>query len=196
MNYGGSNTSFVNTGALSSTYNNSSFVTDSRPVHSELSNEELNKLKENRRLQNDNNPFYIKSSTLATSVKKSESSSFGVASSSQIAAQVIRSHSIELKTPLSIPGVTSSENYYRMSQIDIENKKLKKKMKVKDGLKKNKKNGRNDINEELDDEELAPVVKILENEMPEGARLDSDNDSDRNRAVNDPHRALNINLDE
>jgi hypothetical protein len=35
----------------------------------------------------------------------------------------IRSQSIDLKIPLSIPGVTSSEKYYRMTQIDYENNK-------------------------------------------------------------------------
>jgi len=199
INYGGGSNSYANTGASSSSsaYNNSGGGLGARVIPSELSNEELNKLKETRRLQNDNNPFYIKSSSAASGVKKSESSNFSVASSAA-ATQAIRSQSIDLKTALNIPGVTSSENYYRMSQIDIENKKLKKKMKAKDERKRNKKKGsdRLDVDEELDEEEMTPVVKVLANEMPEGARYDSDEDSGRYRAANDPHRALDINLDE
>lgn len=115
----------------------------------------------------------------------------------------IRSQSIDLKIPINIPGVTSSDSYYRMTQIDIENKKLKKKMKNKmaaakngkseDGKKSKKK--KNEFEDEDDDED-APVVKVLSNEMPEGALDDSDDDSSRNKDKNDPHRALDINLDE
>ena len=106
--------------------------------------------------------------------------------------ETTRSQSIDLKIPLNIPGVTSSENYYRMNQIDIENKKLKKKMKIKENKKKNK----NTKNEDDEDEPEGPLVKVLPNEMPEGVLDDSDDDMRKNRSLNDPHRALDINLDE
>lgn len=81
-----------------------------------------------------------------------------------------------------------------MNQIDIENKKLKKKMKAKDNKKKNRKGGKV---EELDeDEQETPTIKILTNEMPEGMLEDSDDDANSKRSLNDPHRALDINLDE
>lgn len=82
-----------------------------------------------------------------------------------------------------------------MSKIDDENKKLKKKMKEKkNGDKKKKKKGQIDYEEE-EEEEDAPVVKVLANEMPEGA-LDDSGDEKSKRSLNDPHRALDINLDE
>ena len=113
---------------------------------------------------------------------------------SSMSHESIRSQSIDLKTALNIPGVTSSENYYRMSQIDIENKKLKKKMKAKDSKKKNKKSSKQ---EELDEDEVDELpVKVLTNEMPEGAVDDSDDDNNQYRSKDDPHRALDINLDE
>lgn len=45
------------------------------------------------------------------------------------------------------------------------------------------------------DEDVPPlhVVNIIEGEMPEGARTSAEDD-DRN--IDDPHRALNIDLDE
>ena len=43
----------------------------------------------------------------------------------------ILNKNVVLNVPLNIPGVTSSESYYRMNKIDIENNKLKKKMKDK-----------------------------------------------------------------
>ena len=104
---------------------------------------------------------------------------------------------MDLKSAITIPGVTSSDSFYRMSQIDRENKKLKKKMKNriagKGADKKKKKKG---DEEEEDDDDDTPIVKVLKNEMPEGAIEESDDDANSKRALNDPHRALDINLDE
>ena len=112
----------------------------------------------------------------------------------------IRTQSIDLKIPINIPGVTSSDSYLRMSQIDMENKKLKKKMKNKKGekSKKSKSKSKNNVYEEdEDDDDLeGPVVKVLSNEMPEGAAADDSDDGKSKRSINDPHRALDINLDE
>lgn len=108
----------------------------------------------------------------------------------------MRSQSIDLKIPLSIPGVTSSDSYYRMSQIDNENKKLKKKMKLKAAAGKGGKKKKNVPLEDEEEEDDLPVVKVLKNEMPEGALDDSDDDDRKKKGVNDPHRALDIDLDE
>ncbi len=87
-----------------------------------------------------------------------------------------------------------------MSQIDDENRKLKKKMKKKleskkdgDDKKKGKKK-RAEIEEDDDEDEEPPAVKVLDYEMPEGAANDSGNEEKRDKS--DPHRALDINLDE
>ena len=107
----------------------------------------------------------------------------------------IRTQSIDLKIPINIPGVTSSDSYLRMSQIDMENKKLKKKMKNKKGEKTKKSKSKKSNNFDEDEENEGPIVKVLANEMPEGAAEDSD-DGKSKRPINDPHRALDINLDE
>ena len=181
-NYGGNATS----------YNQSNSV-GAKKLQPELSQDDLAKYRETRKLQIDSNPFYIKASS---SVKKSESNNLITSMTSKhvgnsSATDTIRSQSIDLKIPLSIPGVTSSDKYYRMTQIDYENKKLKKKMKNKSDKKKKTKEG----DEEEEDDEDEPVVKVLSNEMPEGA-LDDSGDESRKMDVNDPHRALDINLDE
>lgn len=195
MNYGGGSNSFINMS------NNNSSV-GAKTIQSELSRDDLARAKEERKQQNDINPYFLKSSA-SSSVKKSESTNFAIGSSRQDSQRVSlnnmsvsSSQSIDFKTALNIPGVTSSENFYRMSQIDIENKKLKKKMKAKDSKKKNKKGSKKD--EDLDDDEIddTPVVKVLQNEMPEGMKDDSDDDTNKNRSLNDPHRALDINLDD
>lgn len=186
-----------NYGGSSSSYNMATVSVGAKKIQPELSQEEISKYKESRKLQIDSNPYYIKSSS---GVKKSESNSLiGSSTSSQMskhvggsASESIRSQSIDLKIPLSIPGVTSSEKYYRMTQIDYENKKLKKKMKNKIDRKKQNKR----LNEEEEDDDLdEPVVKVLSNEMPEGV-LDDSGDEAKKMDPNDPHRALDINLDE
>jgi hypothetical protein len=88
-----------------------------------------------------------------------------------------------------------------MNQIDNENDKLKKKMKEKasskKGKKKDKKSKNEEENEDEDEKEVSNNILVRGYEMPEGAR-DSDDEkkAKRNKDVNDPHRALDINLDE
>ena len=137
-NYGGNS---------SSTYNMAASL-GAKKIQPELSQDDLAKYKESRKQQIDSNPFYIKSSNLS-GVKKSESNNLITTSSNKHVGnnqpnESIRSQSIDLKIPLSIPGVTSSDKYYRMTQIDYENNKLKKKMKNKVDKKKKKKTNNDD----------------------------------------------------
>lgn len=155
-----------------------------RKIQPDISEEDLAKYNENRKNQLDSNPFYIKS------MKKSDSLMSNSFSKSASVSDSIRSQSIDLNVPVKIPGVTSSDSYYRMSKIDDENKKLRKKMKSKKDKKKKVQE------EEEDEDEPGSVVKILDYEMPEGALQDSDDDKNRLNDPNDPHRALDINLDE
>ena len=90
-----------------------------------------------------------------------------------------------------------------MNQIDNENDKLKKKMKEKVSSKKGKKKDTkaNKKNEEEDEDndnmKSANNIIVRGYEMPEGARdSDEEKKSKNNKDVNDPHRALDINLDE
>jgi hypothetical protein len=154
-NYGGGSSSFHNIAAASGYNNSSSFGTKNTTL--ELSQEELDKFKETRKLQNDSNPFFLKST--APSMKKSESFNLGLtASKASSSHDSIKSQSIDLKQALNIPGVTSSENYYRMSQIDIENQKLRKKMKA--AKKKGKKSAKDRDGAEEEEEDSMPVVKV------------------------------------
>lgn len=166
----------------------------------ELSQEDIAKLKDARKQQQDSNPFYIKSG--GSSVKKSESNTNRLKLDADENGEA-RSMSIDLKTPFSIPGVSSSEKYYRASKIDDENEKLKKKMRKKKEEKKSKKGKKKSREEEAADEEDAvgeedegPKVKVLENEMPEGVLDVSDDEKMKKVDPKDPHRALDINLDE
>lgn len=179
--------SFTGYGGSSSVEPKSTVSVGARKIQPDISEEDLAKYKESRKMELDSNPFYIKS------MKKSDSLVSNSFSKSASVSDSIRSQSIDLKVPISIPGVTSSDKYYRMSKIDDENKKLKKKMKSK------KENGKKKVqNEEQEEDEDEPkhVVKILDYEMPEGALNDSDEEKNKTNDPNDPHRALDINLDE
>ncbi|CAF0737741.1 unnamed protein product [Brachionus calyciflorus] len=180
--YGGNNSSDIKT----------SVSVGAKKIQPDISEEDLAKYKESRKIQIESNPFYIKQ------MKKSESNSLMSNNMSKATSysESIRSQSIDLKIPISIPGVTSSDSYYRMSKIDDENKKLKKKMKSKAGKDSKKKKSKNDVEEDDEDEENIPVVKILANEMPDGVNNDSDDDKNKFKDPKDPHRALDIDLDE
>lgn len=98
---------------------------------------------------------------------------------------------IDLPVPLKIPGLANTKMY------DIYHKKTPKK------IKKKKKKGKDIINMEGDwssngedmEEIQAVEVNRGKGEMPEGAQ-DSDGADTDNRDQDDPHRALDINLDE
>lgn len=96
-----------------------------------------------------------------------------------------------------IPGVVSSESFLRMNQIDEENNKLKKKMKT--SSKKKGKKTADDDDDANNGIELEAKFVVKGFELPEGARESDDEDKkkqNRLKDVNDPHRALDINLDE
>lgn len=91
--------------------------------------------------------------------------------------------SIELPTSLNVSGFVSSDKYIKAKKSKKDKRKLKK-----------RKKGQNNIEEE--DEE--PVIEMVVNrdvgEMPDGAE-DSDGAIDVQKDINDPHTALDIDLD-
>lgn len=90
--------------------------------------------------------------------------------------------SIELPTSLNVSGFVSSDNYIKAKK----NKKDKNKS-------KKKKKGQNNVEEHEE-----PVIEMVVNrdvgEMPDGAE-DSDGAIDIQKDINDPHTALDIDLD-
>ena len=110
--------------------------------------------------------------------------------------------SIPASLQLSFP-----DQLYRQAKIDEENRRLKKKSKgdangTKKGKKSSKKSDSNPTSAPVDenDEDLYPTIKVVRGgELPEGARESDHEDegvySGKNKKQ-DPHRALNIDLDE
>ena len=108
--------------------------------------------------------------------------------------------SVQLKETISS---SLSDQFYRQSKIDEENRRLKKKSKT-DGKSKKKSSKKSDLPTVDDnDDDLYPTIKVTRGgELPEGMTesANDDNEEDsfgkkKNRKP-DPHRALNIDLNE
>ncbi|XP_023210947.1 AP-3 complex subunit delta-1-like [Centruroides sculpturatus] len=97
---------------------------------------------------------------------------------------------IDLTVPLHIPGLISSDKYLNTHNIKTKNTQRKNKKK-----KRKTKKGKHVLTDSEDDISAVHEVTILKEEMPDGARLTDDEDDD-DRNPDDPHKALDINLDE
>ncbi|XP_076636693.1 adaptor-related protein complex 3, delta 1 subunit-like garnet isoform X2 [Colletes latitarsis] len=135
----------------------------------EPSAEELEKRREARKLEQQNNPHYLKGT-----FKNSRS----YHNSSNIYEEFENIPVAELDIPVSLKIVNNHKRY------KVHGKKKKK-------SKKNKKSASED---EQDDDYPIQVVNTGIGELPPGAELSDSDDYDKVDA-NDPHRALNIDLD-
>lgn len=165
----------------------------------EPSKEELANMREARRQEQASNPHYLKA------MPKSRSANGHLQGA---ALDDIPVTEIDLSVPLHIPGLISSDKYLSASRKEREvadgvdegdaDKKKKKKRKLKKGKERRKKASALAAPSETDEEEEQPgplgVVNTSVGEMPEGARFSDDDDDDRN--ADDPHRALDIDLEQ
>lgn len=141
----------------------------------EPTEEELQQKREARKQEQANNPHYLKMS----SSKMDENDVLG---------EIPVTH-IDLSVPLHIPGLISSDKYLHYENDFTEKKPRKTKRRRRKG--KKSKNVKSES-----EEDIPPIheVTILQGEMPEGARSTDDDNDDMN--PDDPHRALNIDLEE
>ncbi|XP_042237387.1 AP-3 complex subunit delta-1-like isoform X2 [Homarus americanus] len=145
----------------------------------EPSEEELQKLRDARRAEQASNPYYVKSSA-QTSPRPNHNS---------IQIDEIPVAAIDLNVSLKIPGMTSLDKYQLVDGWQDGSKKRHKKQK-----KRSKRKG--PLTSSSDEEiRQAHVVNTDVGEMPEGAHFSDDNEVD-DRPEDDPHRALDIDLDE
>lgn len=93
--------------------------------------------------------------------------------------------SLELNVPLQVPGLASSDRYLKVPSK--KSKKLKKKKRSKG------KDKSSDEDADAEDSSAPTHIVNVTTEMPEGATV-SDNEDSR-LPEDDPHRALDIDLD-
>lgn len=151
----------------------------------EPTEEELEMRRAARRVEQASNPHYLKSAH--SSSRRLEKMN------GQDDFNNIPVAEIDLPVPLKIPGLASSNHYSSPSKAyETDPDKHSKKDK-----KKKKKRRKDKVSSDDDDDDIQAlhVVNTDIGEMPEGAEL-SDPDDHDNRPQDDPHRALDIDLDE
>ncbi|KPP70590.1 hypothetical protein Z043_110569, partial [Scleropages formosus] len=152
-----------------------------RPRHTEVDEKELARRREARKQEQANNPFYIKASPSSQKVYPEVP---GV--------EHIPVVQIDLSVPLKVPGMPMSDQYLKMEE---ERRQKEKEEKKKEKKKKKEKRGRGRKHESgpESEEDITPAhtVDIVTEEMPENALPSDDDDKD----PNDPHKALDIDLD-
>ncbi|XP_012236054.1 AP-3 complex subunit delta-1 isoform X2 [Linepithema humile] len=147
---------------------------------SEPSLEELERRREARKLEQENNPHYLKGSFKTSTSYHNSSNAYEDFDNIPVA---------ELDIPISL----KISNVHRCQDIDSAHKRHKKHEKKKKSKKsKNKKSASEE--DEQDDSLPLQIVNTGVGELPPGAEISDSDDYDLVDA-NDPHRALNIDLD-
>ncbi|XP_011864109.1 PREDICTED: AP-3 complex subunit delta-1 [Vollenhovia emeryi] len=166
---------------------NDIFIKTEKPTNSfskrdlsEPSLEELERRREARKLEQENNPHYLKGSFKTPTSYHNSSNVYEDFENIPVA---------ELDIPISL----KISNSHRCRNVDSSNKRHKKHEKKKKSKKnKNKKSASEE--DEKDDSLPLQVVNTGIGELPPGAQI-SDSDEYDLVDANDPHRALNIDLD-
>ncbi|CAL1684950.1 unnamed protein product [Lasius platythorax] len=145
----------------------------------EPSLEELERRREARKLEQENNPHYLKGSFKTSTSYHNSSSIYEDFENIPVA---------ELDIPISL----KISNSHRCRDINSSHKRHKKHEKKKKS--KQSKNKKSASEDELDDSLPLQIVNTGVGELPPGAEISDSDDYDLVDA-NDPHRALNIDLD-
>uniref|UniRef100_A0A674PHX1 AP-3 complex subunit delta-1 n=1 Tax=Takifugu rubripes TaxID=31033 RepID=A0A674PHX1_TAKRU len=154
----------------------------SRPRHTEVDEKELARRREARKQEQANNPFYIKSSPSSQKVYQETT---GV--------EHIPVVQIDLTVPLKVPGLPMSDQYVKLEEERRQKERAEKKKKEKKKRKEKRSRGKKHDSGPESEEDITPahMVDIVTEEMPENALPSDDDDRD----PDDPHKALDIDLD-
>ncbi|XP_056614470.1 AP-3 complex subunit delta-1 isoform X2 [Triplophysa dalaica] len=153
----------------------------SRSKHTEVDEKELARRRDARKQEQANNPFYIKASP---------SSQKGFDAPGVEHIPVVQ---IDLSVPLKVPGMPMSDQYVKLEEERRQKDKADKKKKEKKKKREKRGKGRKADSGPESEEDITPAqqVDIVTEEMPENALPSDDDDKD----PNDPHKALDIDLD-
>ncbi|XP_012531460.2 AP-3 complex subunit delta-1 [Monomorium pharaonis] len=167
---------------------NDIFIKSEKPNNSfskrdlnEPSLEELERRREARKLEQENNPHYLKGS-------------FKTSTSYNNSSGVYEDFENIPVTELDIPISLKISNSHRCRDLDSSHKRHKKHEKKKKSKKNKNKKSASEEDEKEDDSSPLQIVNTGIGELPPGAQI-SDSDEYDLADTNDPHRALNIDLD-
>lgn len=157
----------------------------------DLTPEQIERQRMQRLIEQSNNPHYLKSSPLTPDVGSSSNNSQHNAEYDNIDEIPIAELSLDI--PLKVGGATKrSDQYIVQEKAQIKDKKKHKKSKK--SKKSKSKNPSNSSSESEDEPKPLHIVNTTL-EMPEGVALSDNDDKDGKFDPNDPHRALDIELD-
>ncbi|KAJ8374442.1 hypothetical protein SKAU_G00050220 [Synaphobranchus kaupii] len=150
--------------------------------HKEVDEKELARRREVRKQEQANNPFYIKASPSSQKVYQEAP---GV--------EHIPVVQIDLSVPLKVPGMPMSDQYVKLEEERRQKERAEKKKKEKKKKREKRSRGRKADSGPESEEDITPahMVDIVTEEMPENALPSDDDEKD----PNDPHKALDIDLD-
>uniref|UniRef100_A0A8C8EKF9 AP-3 complex subunit delta-1 n=1 Tax=Oncorhynchus tshawytscha TaxID=74940 RepID=A0A8C8EKF9_ONCTS len=151
-----------------------------KPRYTEVDEKELAKRREVRKAEQANNPFYIKASPSSQKVYQEA-----------VGVEHIPVVQIDLSVPLKVPGMPMSDQYVKLEEERRQKNKADRKKDKKKRREKGRQRRGDSGPESEEDITPAHMVDIVTEEMPENALPSDDDDKD----PNDPHKALNIDLD-
>ncbi|XP_054728209.1 AP-3 complex subunit delta isoform X1 [Anastrepha obliqua] len=160
----------------------------------ELTPEQIERNRTARLIEQSHNPHYLKSSPSATDVNKQKTASTnnsGYNADQYDNIDDIPISELSLDVPLQI-GVMKRSDRYLLQEKTISKEKKKHKKSKKNKKSKNK--VAYSSSESEDDSKPLHIVNTTM-DMPEGVALSDSEDKDSKFDPNDPHRALNIELD-
>ncbi|XP_035270123.1 AP-3 complex subunit delta-1-like isoform X1 [Anguilla anguilla] len=157
-----------------------------RPRHTEADETELARRREVRKQEQANNPFYIKASPSSQKVYQETP---GVEHIPVVQIDL----SVPLKVPDSSSGMPMSDQYVKLEEERRLKDRAEKKKKEKKKKREKRSRGRRGDSGPESEEDITPahMVDIVTEEMPENALPSDDDEKD----PNDPHKALDIDLD-
>lgn len=157
-----------------------------RSKSDDLTPEQLEKYRQQRLLEQSNNPHYLKSNDS----KKTETNSPTNDADAYVNLDEIPIAELSLEVPLQVLSMKRSDKYLEDEKKPIKEKKKHKKSKKS---KKSKNKVAYTTSESEDDTRPTPLVNTTL-DMPEGVALSDSEDKDK-FDPDDPHRALNIDLE-
>ncbi|XP_012280988.1 AP-3 complex subunit delta-1 [Orussus abietinus] len=155
----------------------------------EPTTEELQKMREARKLEQESNPHYLKGCSVT---HKSSTPYLNATNNNEEDFENIPVSKLNIPVSLKVTGFTNSSKYINLNENSEFSHKKQKKHGKKKKSKKNKKSSSSE--DEQNDDHPVQIVNTGIGELPPGAKLSDGDDHDLTDA-NDPHRALDIDLD-
>lgn len=179
----------VNTGIFVSVPDENRYQNETRKTY-EPTEEELERRREQRKMEQMNNPHYLKGGEAGSLTQGYNSYNDGY---NDIKNDIPGVTPIDLAVPLKVPGMVSSDKYLQRHREILAQHERKR---TKDKKKKKHRKKKGQPHSDTDEDDLPAMHAVSSTfDVPEGVSP-SDNEDDNSKSADDPHKLLDINLDE